>query len=88
MSTSGQDAKLFARNPAQLPRSGSCPSLFSDLLSLHESINMTTAMMIIPAFVYNGPGSLNKQQGKVAELRLELQSGGKKDKNTRPRRLR
>lgn len=37
--------------------------------------------MVIPAFVYNGPGSLNKQQGKVAELRLELQSGGKKDKN-------
>lgn len=42
-------------------------------------------MMAVPlGFVYMPSVSLNKlrtSQGKVAELRLELNSGGKKDKN-------
>lgn len=41
-------------------------------------------MAIYPAYIYMMPMSFNRlstPQGKVAELRLELNSGGKKDKN-------
>ncbi|KAB2578916.1 Clathrin/coatomer adaptor adaptin-like protein [Lasiodiplodia theobromae] len=43
----------------------------------------SAALMFMPAFSYDGPHLqyLRSPQGKVAELRLELQSGGKKDKN-------
>lgn len=43
----------------------------------------SVAFMFMPAFSYDGPHLqyLRSPQGKVAELRLELQSGGKKDKN-------
>ncbi|KAL0254420.1 hypothetical protein SLS55_009895 [Diplodia seriata] len=43
----------------------------------------SAALMFMPAFAYDGPHLhyLRAPQGKVAELRLELQSGGKKDKN-------
>ncbi|KAH7036284.1 adaptin N terminal region-domain-containing protein [Macrophomina phaseolina] len=43
----------------------------------------SAAIMFMPAFAYDYPHLhyLRSPQGKVAELRLELQSGGKKDKN-------
>lgn len=42
-----------------------------------------TYTMFVPAIPVLPPGSLYNRspQGKVAELRLELNSGGKKDKN-------
>lgn len=43
----------------------------------------SAAIMFMPAFAYDAPHLqyMRSPQGKVAELRLELQSGGKKDKN-------
>jgi AP-2 complex subunit beta-1 len=44
---------------------------------------MAYAIMFMPAFAYDNPRLryLRTPQGKVAELRQELNSGGKKDKN-------
>ncbi len=67
----------------------SCTLLHLCLLVCSECY-MSSAMMFLPHYIppsgYGFPGApyspyFRSPQGKVAELRLELNSGGKKDKN-------
>ncbi|KAJ5149963.1 AP complex subunit beta [Penicillium atrosanguineum] len=70
--SSGGDAKLFARLPFLTP------------CLLRPDILYTCFLMFIAFGPYASPSSLRfarTSQGKVAELRQELNSGGKKDKN-------
>ncbi len=48
-------------------------------MSRSRAVTSTMFMAYLPPSVLNSP--LESTQGKVAELRLELNGGGKKDKN-------
>ncbi|KAJ4270251.1 hypothetical protein NW762_001927 [Fusarium torreyae] len=82
-SAGGGDSKLFARQTFITSHHVFRLDVVIDTLFRSDTNNKMAAMFLAympPRSIYD-ISRLNNAQGKVAELRLELNSGGKKDKN-------